>query len=829
MAIGRLSPALVPMPADAGAAVPPEWSEHPMPQVPLEVDGIPFVKGDALRLPGEGATRRVEIPGARVRRMHVLGGGNSVDFCHPAWGGVDTTRNFFLGDSVGELALGYEDGTVDTMPLMVGHSVWWRQSYRTSPEPFASDPAWRGKLGEVLRVANGLEANTSDAPSQLCLELRDAPLAFVELRDSPARIGHALLEGFTFSGLLAPLPETGMLRPASPASPAPAGREAELASLVIDPADSAAVEQARGSLLAIEGFFSGSEQDINDETIATAKPQWGPHNFQGPKLSFEGDPIATILTRVCYDSAAELVARVMDDGMVRESKERADRFDGFGGWTPDLGAYAGDAYTRNRSPMLLATLGRQDLSEAAILFFDKWLMCFPQSWPELQLDGKPVPAHITVVANQPHVYFDLLSLHGWPTRYETRDFGNPENDGHGIQPPGRYRAWTKSGRSAEWVNSRWEAIEAAAECIPWCLDNPDLSFSEHGLLYNESEAGMGGPSYYCDIACRLGLPAYAEMSDAAGRPQAAERWREQAARLLANMDAYYKPLVVEGIGEAWDPSHRVAGSFHHGSLAALVLRVDYWGFDAINRMPEAWRERTRNTLRNQLRANHPSGASPGGMGYGQNYIAQSALLLDEMAEAGKLVGWLARACFAPRLEHPYRVPEGLILREGATTWRRWGDLGNLYHPNQTIHTSLMIAGVDDVRADRLLLMPRPLPSWSAVRIEDYPARVASGGDSVLASISYDWERQPTGGIAMAVRASHPIDRLSVRLGPFPPGTGALVATVDGVAHAHEPVLSGDSLWAWVEARDVAAVSIEVRPAGRCRSGGFLLPGSGLRA
>ena len=48
-------------------------------------------------------------------------------------------------------------------------------------------------------------------------------------------------------------------------------------------------------------------------------------------------------------------------------------------------------------------------AEKAIDYFDRCMMYFPNSYPALQMAGRPVPGHATVMANKPHIYFDELS------------------------------------------------------------------------------------------------------------------------------------------------------------------------------------------------------------------------------------------------------------------------------------------------------------------------------------------------------------------------------------------------------------------------------------
>lgn len=806
LAFGRLTPEVVPMP-QAGATDPPEgWNETPMPARRVSVDGMPYLAARLLAPAEEGAAARLDLPPLRARRLWLLGGVNSVDLTHPAWGGTDGFRNFFLGDRIGTLRLGYASGVVDELPLICGYTAWWRQPYRTSPAPFNQTGEARELLDAALCVANGLDGFRPDAgPYYLNVALRDEPLAWIEHRDSPARIGHLEIEALTFAGVN---PEVDEQRfDTAESAPVEPGLAAWLEAHVIDPANEAWPRERRTALDELRRRVHTHAGQMTDAVIDATPPAITPENFAGPRVTFRGTPVARILERVYYENAHGLLGRVDEDGMVHESEAEADRFDGFGGYTPDLGAYYTDAYTRLRGLTVLGHQGFADEVNRAIGFFDHWMMYFPQSYPKLQLGGKPVPAHTTVIANKPHVYFDVLRHHGWPTRYATRDFGNPENDGHGLLMLTRYRAWLKQGSTPEWVRARWEALHAAAEYIPWCLENPELSFSDHGLLYNESEAGLAQHSMYCDLVCYLGLLAYAEMAEAIGRDEDARRWTGTARGLAEAMDAYY-PLEVEPFGEIWNPQR--CGGFLHGSLAPFVIGMDLWGYDVWNRMPPHWRERTRRTYERQRTLNRPLGAAAGGMGYGQCYITQAALLSDEFDDAEQMVEWMTRMCFAPELQHPYRVPEGSIVSEDAATWRRWGDLGNLYQLVEVVHTIHLMLGIDDYSSDALLLMPRFPRDWTEARAERWPVRVTSGGASALTHLDYHWSRHER-GIEFRVASDTAIDRARLRLGPFARGAEPGV-TIDGEPVEVETIEAGDGVWVWVDPRIGAReITIAVMP------------------
>jgi hypothetical protein len=496
-----------------------------------------------------------------------------------------------------------------------------------------------------------------------------------------------------------------------------------------------------------------------------------------------------------------MLTRIDPDGMVHESAKGADNYNGFGGWTPGLGPFYTAAYTRNRTPLALVSLNCMDEATRAVDFFGRWIMYYPREFPKLQLGGKPVPGHCSVVANKPHTYFDDLRQGGWPTKYTVRDFGNPENDGHGWQMLTRHRAWLKQGGGKAWVDARWDVINESAEYLPWCFENPKLSFVQHGLLHNESEGGMNQQSMYCDFLCWLGLLGHADMAEASGRGEKAVRWRKIAADYLARMEKYY-PLDLPPWGDVWDPAKNAGFWYTHSTLAPAFAGIEYWGLDAMNRLPPGWADRTRRTYRMQLSKNQPPFAAPAGLGYGQCYITQTALLLDEMADAAETTEWLARLCFAPRLPRPYLAPEGAVIAGDGSQWRRWGDLGNLYQLTEVVYTIMLLAGIDEHDPTVLTLMPRLPRQCRAVEARDWPVRAASRGQTALVKLTMCTVADPAiGRFRAEVQTDQPLDRARLRAGPFTAHANRITATCNGQPMTTKLFRSGDSAWAWLDFGD----------------------------
>lgn len=770
------------------------------------VDGIPLLSGSFWK-PTEGGSAVINTVGIEASRLYLFGGVNSTDRSQPAWGGGNGFENFFFGSRTGEIMIKYSTGRTDTIPLVVGYTSWINYNYKMSPEPFKSHPDMAKLLDRALCVANGLRGYENDPDSYyLVIGLRKARIDAIELWDNPDKTGYFKVNGLSFEGVSnkMALPDSGFLNVE--------GRTTN---------DITTKWVTKHLILSSEGYparrrtaiaelrlkFDTQPSDINYKTISETKPEITAHNFNGPKVKFGGSPTAELMTRIYYENAQQMLNRIDSTGMVHESAKGADNFNGIGTWTAGLAPFYTDSYTRIRALTLLSNMGFSKKVNAALDYYDKWMMYFPESYPKLQLGGKPVPAHATVIANKPLIYSEFLSKHGWPTKYKNPDFGNGENDGHGMLMLSRWRAWLKQGMRKSWVDKRWEAIKAAAEYIPWCLSNPKLSFSKHGLLYSESEGGMQMESMFCDLNCYLGLLGSVDMAKATGRMKWAERWQRIADVYLDSMNAYY-PTTVKRWGDVWDPMKTASWSGGFATLAPAFIGMDYWGYDVMSKRPSCWAQRTRRTYRMELTHCSPPYAATAGIGYGQGYLTESALLMDNMSDATKMVEWTAKICFAPRLQHPYRVPEGSVVDGDGSIWRRWGDLGNLYQLGEVEYTIQVILGIDDINPRRLVLMPRMPLDWNSIRVVDWPVRTFSKDKSQLCDVSVT-ERKEGNEYRIVLQSNKAIDHGRVRIGPFDISSRSVSVMRNGKQVRGTFFVSGDSKWVWVVFGDGKAKTFEI--------------------
>ena len=200
------------------------------------------------------------------------------------------------------------------------------------------------------------------------------------------------------------------------------------------------------------------------------------------------------------------------------------RYDGFGPWVPNANSYCGCFYSRDagRALMTANAFSENPLVSKSLSYANQCMLYFPQN--QLKINGKDIPGHYTVIMNKPLVYSKELRYIGWATRYTEDRFGedcdnlgNQETDGHGLMMMAHYCAWENASDKERFIGEHREGIEEAVRWIDWCLKNPEVSFAEDGLLYAESEGGMGDYTLYCNVPCCLGLYGYCLLytSDAA--------------------------------------------------------------------------------------------------------------------------------------------------------------------------------------------------------------------------------------------------------------------------------------------------------------------------
>ena len=328
--------------------------------------------------------------------------------------------------------------------------------------------------------------------------------------------------------------------------------------------------------------------------------------------------------------------------------------------------------------------------------------------------------------------------------------GPEETDGHASVMVGRWFAWRHLGApTGEWLiqpraniygKSRWDSSVDAAEFICWLLD-----YTDRDVVWCEGETtgwGAGGglhpagmseetdmdrirenyrqanmyepyPSYVALTALRC----TAQMADALGETEKAERWRNYANRIETGM---IRELTDEWNGKTvWRRSPNSVYPSFQDSMVQAWFSIYLAGLDP-NKLHPEMTQITRNTLERQL-ALLGGHVQPQAMGYGQGWLTKTALILDEMDDAGPLLVNLGKFSYDKNMDFvdqengkdwrsfTYIVPEGVnYLPDGS--WYKIGDLGNGANQGIATHALELCAGIDDTKPEDFKIIPRvPLP------------------------------------------------------------------------------------------------------------------------
>lgn len=695
-----------------------------------------------------------EMKAAQGKYLFLLGGTYSPDRGCPEWGSNRDADTFYPGDEGGSIVLFYTDGTKTRIPLIFGYTLWYGSFFAPLAAPFSGQEK-QDCAAELLSRTLMLKGGCAyESPYILCVRPEKA-LAGIAVEGSPQKEGMPLYTHFC------PCEETD---------------DDFFASHTVDAADPLPLSKVRDL-----GIINRILYTYDPSDFVTVPRFEFPKEYNGAQVRFDGDSLARIATGVFYENAMQIYNKTEDNGKVHESSCMAPtwRYNGFGTWQPGAGSYYSQMYTRNHhSVSVLSRLGFTQKADAAIKYSTDCMMYFRREG--LTLGGKPIPGHWSAVCDDPMFYSKVLRHAGWYTKYteeafgsECDNLGNFEVDGHGFAMLAIYNVWKSEGARPEYVTKNLETLKEPVDFIAWCLDNPELSFSERGLLYGETEAGLADIRFgagmkitmYGNIACCLGVRAYSLMARAAGLYELADRWLALSRRLETAIFAYFSK------GEGWDLENR---GFYHDS--ALPTYSDYAGYDPAD-FPAKWYERSLASYEED-KADYIGGTfiGPRGIGYDHCIFTQTALLLDRVKDYSRLMKNLCRLCYAPRLPWPYIVPECASYSPEKQLFRRQGDLGNLAHQAEAVHTFMTVIGLCG-SGRSIKWIPRLPEGWS-LDARRFPVP----GRGCTADIQCDF---PVHGVQRARFAANAGENgaceefeLIFRAGPFAKGSG-MACSING--------------------------------------------------
>ena len=747
--------------------------------------------------------RPVKIPfiddnGFRGRYLYAVGGYHSVDSGCPAWGTSDPSDIRFIGDNFGEFLITYAGGETDSVPLILGYTLWLHSIWTEHPAPFfgeGKDP----QLAEILQRTLSLYGAWDLKDKWLLrIALRDAPVVSLKVESDPRKnVDRPVLSVYTVPwGTVEDQPmkrgepvfTDAYIAPGEELpGPVDTPEAAEFfATHTVDPRDlplGRIDEDLKAVCRALHTF---------DEDFEHAPDFEIPDGFHPFRVAFSGTPLAEIASAAVYHNMRNLCERTDVDGFIHTSYCDAPswRYDGFGPYVLNANSYYDSYYSRDcaRAILTLNSYGYKDKAAASCGLANGFMMAYPGDGATL--GGVPVPGHFSVIPNKPYIYSRFLIHHGWPTRYvperfgdECTNLGNQETDGHGLMMMANYLTWKNCGSSAQYVRDNLKYIRECVNWIIWCFDHPDLSFAQNGLLYGETEAAMNDYTLYANVPCYLGLLGYIEMAETAGMNNEAALWKQYAKRMREGIDGQ----LTEGGGWRLEKC-----GFSHDPVVTMLS--DIYGLDLAD-MPGDWVERSRESFERDLAKTIDRGpyGVRGGIGYDHSMITQNALLLDRTKAAGELVRSLCRICYAPRLPEPYLVPEGMSIDATKGIFRRQGDLANLVQLAEAMKCFYIVAGISPLHFGSVKIMPR-LPEGWRVSVKDFPIANTEAAADMETS-------HPTGAIqsmSLRIRGNALASTIRVRFGPFAPDNKTARVSLNGRAYKLPTEQCGDAAWGWLE-------------------------------
>jgi hypothetical protein len=731
--------------------------------------GIPFQCMDGV-LVQSGESRTIPL-GIRAREIYLAGFTGTYDQGEPVWGDPNDWRHrLFIGDRLGELTVDYADGSSVRYPLIYGYSAWWYRPQVDAPEPFASSKSARDILAETL----ALRPTDGGATGAFMGVLKPRPFTIkdIQITDNPDKEGVPVISGITVES-------SGKIPEGFNPLPHDISSASALQWISTHP------------LLPDADKLSGVQAALNKlrkllYTTITSLPEHLavdiPGGYAGPSVRFRGNIYADILTSVFCNDVQDILNKIGKDGMYHTSTPDAPSWGGYTGigtWQKHAGAYANQSWGRDlgRSLQEITELGYLDPASRCADY------CFRESrlWaenPSLVYKGVQIPPHWSRILNLPS---PILGD------------GVFENDAQGLIMLFTWKLWQREPDPDGWLRAHWEDIQAAGDWVQWQFDHPAISGATDVLQTDSECAGGIGNAKYADFLCEEALRAYAQMAESIGESSASDRWWQTADHLLSGIEKEYFATDPDG-GPTWTllPAGWPNRSTNMGPLITIADRRGYSPHDN----PPEWQIRDLNAYHRLTSSYHPFGFYGVAMGYGQGFVTQSALLLDNMHDATVMLNWMAKAIYYPG-HKPFITPEGCEVDESGNFWHRTGDLGNGVQEGETVKALRIVIGVDDNHPELTQLIPRLPDGWSEIQIKKYPLLTTeAAGIRVIRHVQYDLQRAGS-QMTMQFHSDGPIAQMAIRLGPLPSST--IHVEMNGHKETAHMVNSGDSFWVEIPA------------------------------
>lgn len=699
-----------------------------------EISGIPFsVRRDKNGLPesfGYGMHRVPENNGAD--ELYLSGMVTQSAGCSEWWGPNEGCFNqgerAFLGDCLGYLHVIYTDHTMDIIPLIFGVDLFhyelfhepreeeWPLTRYKAPydEPFRSDPT-AGKLLDESLLLN-VTGEGKGFCYILAVRLGGKPVQKLEIVRHPAKLPGIYISAAT-------LLKHGECPASLPKKIAPA--------LFFH-------DGWRGALNRLAHRLYQFKEDIPDIIPAVPSPQGA------PVVTFTGSRAAQVLTNVYRENIRDMMEnKLTADGRPHTSSKASPNFGcyvGFGTYRENVGEYYDHMWTRDvgRALTELAFAGCRDRLRAAADVLHSFLDTRASKYE------RPNWKRMANLCELSEELVDAL--------------GGKENDGHAAVMLYISQLWRIGVVDRVWLEENRQHIEDAADWFVWQMDHPERSNFKK-VLYSETEAATqyyGAYDLFSNTLACYALMMYAQMTAALGWQKSAvyaeygKRLEQGISEVFLTEDDKFGLIACDNIYDGW--------TYRYKRFAPAFVCADVLGYD-LKRVSGELFTLMENTYHAQKEEYfHPYSGRQ--MGYGQGYLTQTALLLDQVEDYTACLEGCGFLCYHAH-DYNYIVPEGVIMHPSGRYWFRNADLGNGVQQAEIIKCIRLMVGVDDFSREGLRFVTRMPSDFECIAVNGLGVQL----DGRRGKIDYCYRRTEN-GYMVSIAAQEPARVDSIRIGPF---------------------------------------------------------------
>lgn len=449
----------------------------------------------------------------------------------------------------------------------------------------------------------------------------------------------------------------------------------------------------------------------------------------------------------------------------------------------------------------------------------------------------------------------------WGRTTQTADGRRYEVDGNALVLLGLYNTWKRCGRQPDMARRYLQALRPVVDWV-----ESELKRCRHGFLMPCQTELAGNPNapynvvaIYPNYAMRQALAGLEQMAAAAGEPALEARLAElgggMARAIREELTAGKRPTLtpkgcwINGLddrdGRAYDFSEWDGTAwpvYHWTRQLPFILQSDLGGLTLQQDEDRQTNIQSYRYLHKKMAedrffrrygfVSNTAWTGTGGRhddtmaGYGQGFMTQAALILDDVNTYSKLLEGIARLAYDGSVVEPlaYEMNPWLMhecfcyenYEEGRDhTFGTWaegrpgimdcpGDEGNLVQQAEILKAFALVAGVDDSEPGVLTVMPRLPWEWTAVTAEEFPFTTADGAAGTVSyRLTHD---RGSRTCRFVLQSTLPLPRLDVRVGPFPPCLDNLAGDL---RQLYEVEQKENSTWIWLRGLQGARVEQEI--------------------